>query len=348
MSKFCQSCGSSLNDNSKFCTNCGSSVITEPESPVQTVQPSSVFCPGCGLKNEDGVKFCIGCGHNLSSEVQESAPVQPQPQFVAEPQPQFVAEPQPQLVAEPQAADTSNKTSKASLIIPIVAIILILICGVLGAYFLFMYDKDNDDDDSKSSRNSRESSYVESKIESSEDDSSENSSSKNDSSKISSSKEDPINNPSENDLDPYGVFTTSKYNRGYQVAIGSMMYGVQTKDYSLFYGAMPDYYAKALSEIIEEDERDEWMEEVYSEFSQDLGEGYKINCETTSDRQLSASEIQELEDETKDTFDETIKIEEGYCVTVKIIVSNNGETKVSSQDIYCGKISGKWYVLDME
>lgn len=335
MSKFCQACGSPLNENAKFCINCGGAIDPEPVSPVQTVAPAPSVCPNCGVNIEPGVKFCTGCGYSVSNtQVQANTPVIP-PQ-----QPDF---------AQPQAAPAPKKSS-AGWIIAIVLMALILIGGVIGGIYLFTRDKDDDDDD-KPSKNSKESSYVESKKDSKKDDSSKKDSKKDDSSSKkdnkSSSKEDKKQTTT-NDLDPYGVFTASKYNRGYQVPIGKMMYGVEANDYSIFMSAYPkfviDYYDDVHST---QKEKDDFIENLYSLYLLASGDNFKINCETISEVKLSETDIEDLEAYCKATYDTDVEIEEAYNVAYKIVLTVNGsEPYNTSSAINCVKIDGKWYVLE--
>lgn len=320
MNKFCKSCGNPLNDNNKFCSNCGSIVATEPESPVQTVQPSSAFCPSCGFNNEDGVKFCIACGHALSSEADASTPVRTQPQFVA----------------ETQATPTTKKSS-AGLITSIILIVLILAGGIVGGIYLFTRDKDDDDDDDKTSNSSIESSYVESKHDSS----------KNDSSKNDSSNTEPNNNSSTIDLDPYGMFKTSKVNRYYQTPIGTMMYGVQKNDYSIFISAYPkfveDFQDKKYPNELE---KQKFINSIYSKYEAAAGTGFTISCELVSEKQLSLADLQYLETTCDVVYGATVDIKEAYKVKFKIIVTNNNNVMDNETEILCVKIDGKWYVLE--
>ncbi len=58
MSKFCEFCGSSLDDKSKFCSVCGKAIIT------------TTLCPGCGTSVEKTASFCIKCGYSLKAIAQ--------------------------------------------------------------------------------------------------------------------------------------------------------------------------------------------------------------------------------------------------------------------------------------
>ena len=54
--KYCDQCGTKLNDNAKFCSTCGTPVVPDIETPVAS------RCINCGKPIEEGTSFCANCG----------------------------------------------------------------------------------------------------------------------------------------------------------------------------------------------------------------------------------------------------------------------------------------------
>ncbi len=73
MSKVCNNCGHSVEDNHKFCPNCGANVESEVEKNV-------LVCENCGWENSLNDSFCTECGAKLDSSnaKKTAAPVKPQ------------------------------------------------------------------------------------------------------------------------------------------------------------------------------------------------------------------------------------------------------------------------------
>ena len=340
MSKMCPSCGNTLDDNQKFCSVCGQSVPSAPSQPVQTAmptaQPTYSVCPKCGATNAPGAKFCVTCGFNFAA--QPEAPQQPVYQQPTYQQPQSFQQPAYQ---QPQQFQQNMPAPKKSsgMIVAVILIAVIVIGAIAGGIFLMTRDKD-DDDDSSSKKNS-------SIVTSSKNDSSKNDSSKNDSSKKDSSKESSeIVKPSENvnDVDEYGIFTTSKYQRGYQIPIAQMMYGVVVNDYDEFISAYPKFVEEYYDEKYDTDEKKKaFINEIYQKYVSAMGEGFKINCETTSETTYSTSLAESY---CKSIYKADVKVEEAYKVSFKLFISNNGETRTTSSSIRCFKIDGEWYVFE--
>lgn len=66
--RFCDQCGTQLNENGKYCSACGAPVPLDPPPP----QP---VCSGCGEPLEDGAAFCCYCGTQQTSVYPAPAPV---------------------------------------------------------------------------------------------------------------------------------------------------------------------------------------------------------------------------------------------------------------------------------
>lgn len=346
MSKICPSCGNTLDDNQKFCSVCGQRAPSAPVQPVvtatmPTAQPVANVCPKCGKTNAPGTKFCVACGFGFAQQTevpqQTQQPAYQQPQQFQQPAYQ---QPQP-FQQNPMPAP---KKSKTGMIVAIVLIAVIVIGGAIAGIWLLTRDKDDDDDDSSSRKNS-------SIVTSSDEDSSEQDSSEQDSSEEESSEEESSKESSEvvkpsanvNDLDEYGIFTTSKFKRGYQLPIAQMMYGVKVNDYDEFINAYPEcvkaYYDKKLST---DEQKKSFIDSLYKKYVAAYGEGFKINCETTSESTYSTS----LATSYCKQYGGNEKVEEAYRVSFKIIITNNGKSASTTSSIRCFKIDGEWYVFE--
>lgn len=332
MSKICPSCGNTLDDNQKFCSVCGQSVPSAPAQPVQTAtmptaQPQANVCPKCGATNAPGTKFCVACGFSFAQQQpqqfqQPQQPTYQQPQQFQQPQP-FQQNPMP-----------TPKKSNTGMIVALILIAVIVIGGAIAGIWFMTRDKDEDEDDSSSKKSS-------SVVTSSDEDSSEEESSEEESSEESSEVVKPSANA--NDLDEYGIFTTSKFKRGYQLPIAQMMYGVQVNDYDEFINAYPEcvktYYDKKLST---DEQKKSFIDNIYKKYVSAAGEGFKINCEAVSEETYSTS----LATSYCKQYGGNEKVEEAYRVSFKVIVSNNGQSSNTTTSIRCFKIDGEWYVFE--
>jgi len=64
----CRKCGASTPQSSKFCSSCG-----------ETMQQNSVTCPGCSTLNPGSSKFCSNCGASMASRNCKKCGVELQP-----------------------------------------------------------------------------------------------------------------------------------------------------------------------------------------------------------------------------------------------------------------------------
>ena len=357
MSKMCPSCGNTLDDNQKFCSVCGQSVPTVPAQPVETAtmptaQPQANVCPKCGTTNAPGTKFCMACGFNFATKPevpqQPQQPAYQQPQPFQQPQqptyqqPQQFQQPQQPAYQQPQPFQQNQmpapKKSSTGMIVAIILIAVLVIGGAIAGILLMTRDNDEDKDDSSSKKSSAVTS---SKEDSSDEDSSDEDSSKEDSSEESSEVVKPSTNV--NDIDEYGIFTTSKFKRGYQLPIAQMMYGVQADNYDEFIEAYPEcvktYYDKKLAT---DAQKKTFIDNIYKKYVASYGEGFKINCETISETTYSTS----LAESYCKKYGGDENVEEAYRVSFKIIVSNNGKSASTTSSIRCFKIDGEWYVFE--
>lgn len=64
--KYCQNCGSGMDDAASFCANCGTKQVQQPapvQAPPQPEPPApKSFCPGCGAELKPDSAFCPNCG----------------------------------------------------------------------------------------------------------------------------------------------------------------------------------------------------------------------------------------------------------------------------------------------
>jgi hypothetical protein len=130
MNKYCQTCGSPVDEKALFCTKCG--------AKTQTV------CAACGAANSTGDARCSSCGAVLGagapqqtvtqtvaavrpSAPQTASPQQPQPQLQGQWNAQYSQQPQPQQYYNaPSKAPKPPKKPKTGLILGIVAGVVVI------------------------------------------------------------------------------------------------------------------------------------------------------------------------------------------------------------------------------
>lgn len=64
--KYCEKCGTQLDDNAVFCSGCGNKVIKEEKNQSKTIKEGDIYkCPFCGEFLPSDVTYCPTCRHEL-------------------------------------------------------------------------------------------------------------------------------------------------------------------------------------------------------------------------------------------------------------------------------------------
>ena len=121
--------------------------------------------------------------------------------------------------------------------------------------------------------------------------------------------------------------------------------GMNTLDLSILEKAVPKEY---MEDMDAEDKED--FKELQTEMKK---MGYKLTCEIPDTyKELTESELKELNDDFHDDYDTTREITEAYKVEITRTVEYNFDGEKYDDDeeavIIVGKIDGTWYYIDEE
>lgn len=357
MDKICNNCGSQVSLNDSNCPVCGAEIVT--------------FCPVCGTK-KNGI-FCAGCGYNFSNvqasqpqqaQIPQPTPIQPQQAYTPQTTPMMAAQqpiqqqpnnmppqqPINQYYQQPQPVMPAVKAKSSSNLILIIIIIVLLIGGAVGGLYLtrdinglglFGASDNKDDSDTKDEDSVKD----DSKKSDDEDSSSKATTTKKSTTttKATTSKPD----SSIKDVDKYGIFTDSKFGRGYQIPIAAMMQGCADSDYDTFISAYPKYVSTYQGKLYPTDEdKQGFMDDLNKAYTDKVGDNVAFKCSTTSETKFTADEITKMQNDIKTTYNTTVKIEDAYKVTFSVKITGDDSSASTSITINCIKVNGVWNVIE--
>jgi len=376
-SLLCPNCGKVLQPNSRFCGGCGfdtqaptatmDSVMPVVETPMESVTPIIESQPEPEIAPQQTMEPLVSPQPEVIPEVTPAfspevapvvapvvapivAPQQPpvQPQYAP---PQYAQPPvqQPQVtnfIPNQAYALPATKVKEPTPLIPIIIIILLLIAGAVGILYItgaFEGNKTsasanhNDDDSSKVTTTTKKGTTSEADVTTKK-------SATTTKKAVTTTSSSTVKS---NDLDKYKIFTTSKYNRGYQIPIATMMYGVCKNDYDTFISAYPQCVIDTYNDKLSTDkEKKDFINDIYTKYSEKVGENFTVKCATTKEVKLTDIEISALEKTISSTYDGDLSIDEAYTVTFSLDATGDTDTGNSSTSIQCISVKGKWYVIE--
>ncbi len=152
-------------------------------------------------------------------------------------------------------------------------------------------------------------------------------------------------------LDHFGLF-------------GNLTYKGAVKNYIQFHGYgktefLKDLAPKEFWDYLEEedgvdfDEAQEIIDERYENFDEmieeEYGEDYKVKYKTKSKSEVSKSKLKKIAKALKEDYDiKSSKVTKGYKLKLEVSFSGSEDEGEEDLTVYVLKISGKWYVVDID
>ncbi len=132
--------------------------------------------------------------------------------------------------------------------------------------------------------------------------------------------------------------------------IKTMASSISNSDAEAYYGIFDDYYKSFLKDSLYYDDGvmfDEMvlpMKESDAFYTKQCGEGYKLSYDITSSEILDGKELEEYNKYLTDTYGYK-RVPKSVCVMNVTLKADGekGEYKTVYKNIYCIKLSGKWY-----
>ena len=132
------------------------------------------------------------------------------------------------------------------------------------------------------------------------------------------------------------------FNNGYKAPIDNVIEAINSNDADYLEDSLPDF-------IVESDEYDrkaaeKTLDAIYSSANKDPGLSYEV----TEKKQLSDSKLSKLEDSIKNKYDESVDVENGYEVKMKITVKTNDKKRSADAAVEVYEIDGDWCFISAD
>lgn len=127
----------------------------------------------------------------------------------------------------------------------------------------------------------------------------------------------------------------------YMSAIDNYFKGMEKYDVNMFLDAFPDFYKDLIGSVYDNDS----MQELMDSFVEDYGSNIKILYNVTSEKVLTSTELQNIQDYIEKQYDEKVSVTDGYEVEIEATIKGDSNSETDTDTMYVYKIDGKWCIL---
>ena len=137
---------------------------------------------------------------------------------------------------------------------------------------------------------------------------------------------------------------------GYKQPVDNMIKAIETGKGQYLYKTMPDflieyrYDDEKKSEII--DDLDDSLEYVVEMLEDEYGDDIKVSYKIKDKEKIDKDDLEDLEDDIKDTYDEKVKVSKGYELKIEMKIKGDDDKEKDTTKIKVYKIDGNWCLMD--
>ena len=139
----------------------------------------------------------------------------------------------------------------------------------------------------------------------------------------------------------FGAITTP----GYEKPIQYVCNGIEDGSFKTMMKAFPEYITDQMEDYYG-DEMDELMDGMVENLKDEYGKKVKITYRVKDKDKMDKSDIKELEQNVKYSYDEKVKIKEAYELEVEMKIKGSEGSDKDTSDITVIKVGSKWYLYD--
>ena len=140
------------------------------------------------------------------------------------------------------------------------------------------------------------------------------------------------------------------FSGGYKQPVDNMIKAIETGKGKYLYKTMPDflieyrYDDEKKSEII--DDLDDSLEYVVEMLEDEYGDDIKVSYKIKDKEKIDKDDLEDLEDDIKDTYDEKVKVSKGYELKIEMKIKGDDDKEKDTTKIKVYKIDGNWCLMD--
>ena len=131
-------------------------------------------------------------------------------------------------------------------------------------------------------------------------------------------------------------------NNGYKKPLDSLFAAINKREYDYLEDAMPDYITD--HDDYDADKMEETFEKkaLFKKFDNDIEFSYDV----LDKKAIDDDKLEKLESKIKETYDESVDVEQGYDVKIEMTVTTEGKEDSQKLTIPVYEIDGKWCLTD--
>lgn len=145
------------------------------------------------------------------------------------------------------------------------------------------------------------------------------------------------------DKDKTSSSSTDSTNSDYKVALDYCFKGIEKSDMTTFLKAFPKFYQEVMLDACDEED----LKNIVGLSKGEAGENLKITYKITSEKQYSSSELEKIKEYVEHLYEENVTVSDGYELQIEETITDDNDTKSSTNTMYVYKIDGSWSLLNI-
>lgn len=146
------------------------------------------------------------------------------------------------------------------------------------------------------------------------------------------------------------VLIAKLFGGSYKTPIINMCEAIEDCDWKKFSSTLPKEEASEIKEYFDffgVDDGDEYMKDVlYDDLKDKYGKNIRISVDFKDKEKLDKDDIEDIEENFDDMYDEKINISKAYEVECEFTIKGKDDKDTDETTMTVGKIGTKWYVID--
>lgn len=134
------------------------------------------------------------------------------------------------------------------------------------------------------------------------------------------------------------IFGTAAYEK----PLKNFFDGIEDKDGGKIEEAFPEFYGDKMTKLYD---FDDLADTLYNHLEDEYGKNIKISYKVKDKEKIDKDDLEDIEEEIKDTYDEKVKVSKGYELELEIKVKGKKDKDKNKSEIEVYKIDGDWYLM---
>lgn len=107
----------------------------------------------------------------------------------------------------------------------------------------------------------------------------------------------------------------------------------------------PEYLQDSIEQVLGGN-LDDAMDKAMDRFKESYGDGIKVTYKIEDKEKIFKSDLDDMESQIKDSYDEDVTIKEGYKLDVELTIEGDDDNDTDDAEIKVIKIGSRWYLAD--